>query len=217
VIIFDEGPAGETVAHVVFVSRMDVTDVVDDVGCHGHAGVGKFESGDLCFPESRELAVCVSLVSPGGDLDVVEGHSWIAEDLAPSFDEVFHFTRVGEAVFLDDVGFALIPNRSFDREVGDGGDHTIVHFSGAFAGDGPGFDGRAAPGTIDESHGDFGFLVNVFPEVVEDGREAWDALGRAVFPGRLDVGLRGVLLNLGNVEEADLGVFGLLNEFLFLF
>lgn len=196
---------------------MDVTDVVDDVGGDGHAGVGKFERGNLCFPESGELAVCVSLVSPGGDLDIVEGHSWIAEDLAPPFDEVFHFTRVSEAVFLDDVGFALIPNRSFDREVGDGGDHAIVHFSGPFAGDDPGFDGRAAPGTIDETHGDFGFLVNVFSEVVEDGREAWDVLGRAVFPGRLDVGLRGILLNLGNVEEADLGVLGLLNEFLFLF
>ena len=140
-IIFDEGPAGETIAHVVFVSGMDVTDVVDNVRGHGHAGMGKFERGDLCFPESRELAVCVSLVSPRGDLDVVEGHSWIAEDLAPPFDEVFHFIRVGEAVFLDDVGFALIPNRPFDREVGDGGDHAIIHFSGAFAGDDPGFDG----------------------------------------------------------------------------
>lgn len=131
-VIFDEGPAGEAVADVVFVFGMDVTDVVDDVGGDSHAGVWDFKGGGLGLPDGGKLPVGVAGISPGSELDEVKGHGLVPEDSAPSVDEVFHFAGVAQAVLLDDIGFALIPDDSLDREIGDGGDHGVVHVARAF-------------------------------------------------------------------------------------
>lgn len=58
-------------------------------------------------------------------MDVIEGHGGIAEGAAPAIDEVFHLVGVGGTVLLDDIGFALIPDDAFDREIGNGGDHGV--------------------------------------------------------------------------------------------
>ena len=51
------------------------------------------------LPRERGAGRLLIAFFSGGDLNAVEGHSSIAEDLASPFDEVFHFTRLGEAVF----------------------------------------------------------------------------------------------------------------------
>ena len=213
-IAFGEGPASEAIANVTLVSGMDVFDVVDDISGHGHSGMRDFEGGALGLPKCRELSGGIAFICPRRDLNEVEGHVLVFEGRAPTFDESLHFSGVGEAIILDDVGFALIPNGAPDLEPGDWSNHSVVHFSGGGVAHDPGFDGRASPGAIDESNRDISFLMEFFPKVVENSREIRDGFGCGCFPGGFDIGSGGIGLHLWNMEEANVGMIGALNEFL---
>ena len=149
-VVLGEGPAGETITDVVFVLGMNILQIVDDIGDDRHPSVGQLEGRGLRFPQGGKLTGGIAAIVPGRDLDEVEGHPFVVEHRAPSFDEVLHLAGVGQAVLVDDVGLALVPNGTSDRKVSNGSDHPVVHLARPRGGDDPWFDGRATPGTVDE-------------------------------------------------------------------
>ena len=70
-VILGQRPEGQPLAHVELVDRVDVLDVVDQVGRDHHARLGDLQAGRLGLPEGVQLAGRV--IAEGRELDEVEG------------------------------------------------------------------------------------------------------------------------------------------------
>src|SRR4051812_3521042 len=83
-VILRQGPQGEPMTDVLLVARVNVLDVVHQVGRSRHAGVRDGQRGGLGLPQGRKRVLAVA--DERGNLHEIEGHL-LAPDLAPAADQ----------------------------------------------------------------------------------------------------------------------------------
>ena len=78
-----------------------------------------------------------------------------------------------------------------------------LRIGGLRLGGDPGFDGRAADGSVDQADGDADFLMDLATKEIEDGGEATDVVGRASAPCTFAFGGRGGGVGRGFLVMTD--------------
>ena len=124
-VVLGEGETGEALADVQLVARVDVGQVVDQIGGGDDPGARDAARGfDLLHPEARrglggdDLGRAHHVVEMRRDEHGIEGELR-APGLAPAPDQGGRFLRVARLLRLDhEVALALIPKRAADRERG---------------------------------------------------------------------------------------------------